>query len=390
MVEFIISLVVLLVGAKLLGEVAERIGLPGVIGYIFAGIIAGPMLLGISTAGDVSAFAQLGIILMLFVTGFEQGNIEELLHNIKAIASVSWIGYFIPYAAAMAVALGFGFTMNQALLLGMIMAATDSGITLKSINSVGKLGTRAGKTMLGVTVMDGTTGLIIFTAIMTYLSVGHLDLFELGHVVLSIIVFLLVFLLIQRFIPMLIDRVEHLTVEQAEFSFAFIFMILIAWLAEVFGMHGIIGAFLAGTVLARSPIAGTNFIEKISSISYGIFVPLFFVWTGLLLDLSSLTLFSFVVVGAVLIANALAAYYSGKINHFSKDDCLLMSISMLPRGDINLILVSIAVTMVGVSGSLIVTPKLGDLMFSTTMLIVLFGAIITAILLKIFIKKEET
>ena len=388
MVEFIIGLVVLLVGAKLLGEVAERIGLPSVIGYIFTGIIAGPMMLGISTADDVSAFAQLGIILMLFVTGFEQGNIEELLHNIKAIASVSWIGYFVPYAAAMAVALGFGFTMNQALLLGMIMAATDSGITLKSINSVGKLGTRAGKTMLGVTVMDGTTGLIIFTAIMTYLSVGRLDFLELGSVVVSIIVFLLVFLLIQRFIPMLINRVEHLTVEQAEFSFAFIFMILIAWLAEVFGLHGIIGAFLAGVVLARSPIAGTNFIEKISSISYAIFVPIFFVWTGLLLNLSSLALVSFVIVGVVLIANALAAYFSGKLNHFTEQDCLLMSISMLPRGDINLILVSIATTMVGVSGSLIVSPEIGNLMFSTTMLIVLFGAIITAILLKIFVKKE--
>lgn len=390
MVEFIISLVVLLVGAKLLGEIAERVGLPSVIGYIFAGIIAGPMVLSLSAPTDVQAFAELGIILMLFVTGFEQGNIAELMRSFRAIFTVSTLGYFIPYAAAMAIAIGFGLNFNQALLLGLIMAATDSGITLKSINSVGKLGTRAGKTMLGVTVMDGTMGLIIFTAVMTYLSVGRLDFLEIGFVGLSIISFLLVFMLIQRFIPMLIDRIEHLTVEQAEFSFAFVFMILIAILAEIFGLHGIIGAFLAGTVLARSPIAGTNFIEKISSISYAIFVPLFFVWTGLLLKLEALALMSFVVVGAVLIANALAAYFAGKINHYSEDECLLLGISMLPRGDINLILVSIGVTMVGVNGLLIISPEIGELLFSTAMLIVLMGAIITAILMKLFIKKEES
>ncbi|MCK4326854.1 MAG: cation:proton antiporter [Candidatus Diapherotrites archaeon] len=388
MVEFVISLIVLLVGAKLLGEVAERVGLPSVIGYIFAGIAAGPMLLGISAPGDVSAFAELGIILMLFVTGFEQGNIAELMKNFRAIFTVSTMGYFIPYAAVMAVAMGFGFGFNQALLLGLIMSATDSGITLKSINSVGKLGTRAGKTMIGVTVMDGTMGLVIFTGVMAYLAVGALDFVQIGSVVLSILAFLVVFLIIQKLVPILMDQVEHLTVEQAEFSFAFIFMILLALVAETFGLHGIIGAFLAGTVLARSPIAGTNFIERVSSISYAIFVPLFFVWTGLLLNLQSLTLLAFAVTGAVLIANAIGAYFAGKLSGFSTQENLLLSISMLPRGDINLILVSIGITMVGMNGQLIVTPAIGQEMFSAVMFLVLFGALITAVMLKIFIKKE--
>jgi len=387
-IEFVISLIVLLVGAKLLGEAAERIGLPSVIGYIFAGIVAGPMLLGISAPTDITAFAELGIILMLFVTGFEQGNISELMKNFKAIFAVSTMGYFIPYAAVMGVAMVFGFSFNQALLLGLIMSATDSGITLKSINSVGKLGTKAGKTMLGVTVMDGTMGLVIFTGVMTYLAVGRLDIVEIGSVMLSILAFLVVFLIIQKIVPLLIDQIEHLTVEQAEFSFAFIFMILLAILAETFGLHGIIGAFLAGTILARSPIAGTNFIEKVSSISYAIFVPLFFVWTGLLLNLESLTLLAFAVTGAVLIANAIGAYFAGKFCGFSTDDNLLLSISMLPRGDINLILVSIGITMVGVNGKLIVTPAIGQEMFSAVMFLVLFGALITAVMMKIFIKKE--
>lgn len=386
--EFVISLIILLVGAKLLGEVAERIGLPSVIGYIFTGIFAGPMILNISTAADVAAFAELGIILMLFVTGFEQGNIESLVKNFREIFTVSTMGYFIPYAAVMITSMAFGLNFNQALLLGLILSATDSGITIKSINSVGKLGTKAGQTMLGVCVMDGTMGLIIFTAVMTYLSVGRLDLIEIGSVIVAIFAFLFVFFIIQKLVPLLINKIEHLTVEQAEFSFAFIFMILLAIVAEMFGLHGIIGAFLAGTLLARSPIAGTNFIEKISSISYAIFVPLFFVWTGLLLNLQTLTIMAFVVTGAALIANAIGAYYAGKISGFSEEDNLLLSVSMLPRGDINLILVSIGTTMVGVNGQPIVTPEIGASMFSTVMFIVLFGAVITSVLMKIFIKRD--
>ena len=142
-------------------------------------------------------------------------------------------------------------------------------------------------------------------------------------------------------------------------------------------------------MLASSPIAGTNFIEKLSSISYALFIPLFFVWTGLLLNLDALAPISFMLVGAVLIANAIAAYYAGKLNHFPEQDNLLRSVSMLPRGDINLILVSIGVTMVGANGMLIVSPEIGELMFSSVMLLVIFGALITAILMKVFIKKEE-
>ena len=384
--ELIIGLVVLLVGAKLLGEVAERIGLPSVIGYIFAGVFAGPQFLNLATAGEVFAFAELGIILMLFVTGFKQGNIAELLKNFRAIATVSSFGYFFSYAAVVLVSLWAGMSFDQAILFGLILASTDLGISIEGITSAGKMGTHAGRTMLGVGVLDSAAGLLIFTLVMTYLSFGGFDPVSMGFVLLSIVAFLAMFMVLQRFVPAMIEQIEHLTVEQAEFSFAFVFMLFLAFMAQLFGLHGIIGAFLAGALLAHSPIAGTNFIEKISSISYAIFVPLFFVWTGLLLDFSALTEVSFIMAGAVLVTTAIGAYAAARLCSFSDDEGVLMGIALLPRGDINLIIASIGITTIGVGGQLLVPPDVGGFMFSSTMLIVLFAAVVTAVLMKIFVK----
>jgi len=386
-VELIISLVVLLVGAKLLGEVAERIGLPSVIGYIFAGVAAGPLFLNVAAPGDVYAFAELGIILMLFVTGFEQGNIAELLKNFRPIAAVSSFGYFLTYAAVVLVSLWAGLSFGQAILFGLILASTDLGISIEGITSAGKMGTHAGRTMLGVGVLDSAGGLLIFTLVMTYLSAGGFDPVSMGFVLLSIVAFLAMFMVLQRFVPAMIEQIEHMTVEQAEFSFAFVFMLFLAFMAQVFGLHGIIGAFLAGALLAHSPIAGTNFIDKISSISYAIFVPLFFVWTGLLLDFSALTEVSFIMAGAILVTTAIGAYTAARLCGFSDDEGVLMGIALLPRGDINLIIASIGITTIGVGGQLLVPPAVGGFMFSSTMLIVLFAAVLTAVLMKIFVKR---
>mgnify|MGYP006282212713 CR=1 FL=1 len=433
----IVNLVILLITAKLLGELCERIGFPSVLGYILTGILLGNMIFGtimtdfiIPTYGlhpsfeyfqfhpdNIAVFAELGIILMLFITGFQQGNIEELMKQKKGIVLTSTLGYFLPFATALAIGylfigpLGFDFgefsIVSFLLLLSLAVASTDSGITIKSIMSVGKLNTLPGRIMLGVTVMDGIMGLIIFTGIMTYISIGSIIIEEIVRVIVMILIFLVLFILMQKLVPRFVELLEHMNVEQAEFSFAFIFMILLAVIAQHFGLHGIVGAFLAGIILGRCSLATSSFVKKISSISYGIFIPLFFVWTGLLLDLGKLSsdpsnfitimgisadpqvMAAFALIGGVLISNSIAAYYSGKLSGLPRKDSLLMSITMLPRGDINLVIATIAYNMTNAAGELIVPQQISDFIYSTVMLLILFAAIITFILLKIFIKPEE-
>jgi Kef-type K+ transport system membrane component KefB len=419
----VINLIVLLILAKILGELCERIGLPSILGYILTGIICGNMVFGYFTTNflhpalgpspaldllnfqsdNIIIFAQLGVILMLFITGFQEGNVEEIIKNRKAIALTSLMGYFTPFLAAVTIGyafsgyLGFDFStfalLNFVLLLGLAVSSTDSSIALKSVMSAGKLNSKPGKLILGVTMMDSIMGLIIFNIVMTYVSLGSVNVIEILRVIAMICVFLLFFIVMERLVPMLVRLVEHMSVEQAEFSFAFIFMILLAVIAEHLGLSGIIGAFLAGIIIGRCPIATTSFVKKLSSISYGIFIPLFFVWTGLLLDFGNLTgtpqlAFALTLIVGVLAANALAAHLAGKLNRFNAQDCRLMSIAMLPRGDINLVIASVAITMT--RGDLNVVPlEIGGFIYSTVMLLILVGMVITFVLLKLFVKTKK-
>ncbi|MBN3037689.1 MAG: cation:proton antiporter [Candidatus Diapherotrites archaeon] len=387
--DFIINLIVLLIAAKVLGELCERINFPSLLGYIIAGVIAGPMVLNITAAEEIHIFAQLGIILLLFITGFTQGDIQQLLQNKKAIALVSFLGFILPYIGVMVVGLLAGFDFNTLLFFALVFSATDSGITLKSLASTGRMASRAGRVILGVTVADGVVGLIIFTAIMTYLSIGGIDVFPMVNVLVSVGIFLVFFVIMQRAVPWLVDRLDSLTVEEAHFSFAFIFMILLALVAEHFGLDGIVGAFLAGVILSRSQIGRTEFIQKLSSASYAIFIPLFFVWTGLLLNLEYLTLLSFVMVAVALIANAIGAYAAGRLCSMPDEDSILMAITLLPRGDINLVIATIGLTMVNIHGESIVPPELGQLIYSSAMLLILVAAVATPIMLRLLIKKKE-
>ncbi len=386
--DYILNLIFLLVAAKLFGEASERVGFPSVLGYILAGVIAGPMLLNLAGPADIAVFAELGIILMLFVTGFQQGNVDELMKDFPAIMRVSLLGFIFPFIAALIVGFAFSIPLDYLLLLALIVSATDSGITIRSIASVNMLATRAGKIMLGVTVSDGMMGLIAFTAVITYLRIGGIDLFEIASVIAMIAVFMGMFLAMQRVVPWLVEKIEHLSVEQAEFSFAFVFMIAVGLLAEQFGLHGIVGAFLAGTLLARSEIGKSQFINKISSISYAIFIPLFFVWTGLLLNLGDITLMSFVLVFGALAANAIGAYWASKMNGMNENECVMTALTMLPRGDVNLIIASIGVTLLDLNGNLVLPQAMGELFYSSAMLLVIMAALITFVGLKLFVKPE--
>jgi Kef-type K+ transport system membrane component KefB len=388
MAEFVVTLILLLVGAKLLGEVAQRLGLPSLAGYVAAGIAAGPIGIGLASEEAVRPFAELGAIMLLFITGFEQGNIRQLFEERGAILLTSGLGYFFPFLAALVVGLAFGFPFAALLLLMVAVASTDSSTTIRTVASIGRLASRPGRILLGVVVSDSITSLMVLTTVVTFLTVGGVSLASVAQTVLLVILFLALFMLLQRFVPKLVEAVEHLTVEQAEFSFAFVFMIVLAVAAQLFGLHGVVGAFLAGVLLSHSPMSGTGLIEKLSAISYAIFIPLFFAWTGLLLDASAISLFSFVLAGAVLIANVLGVYFASRIAGLPDDDAVTSGIAMLPRGDINLVVAAIGLTLVDAAGRAVLPARVAEELYSSVILLILFSLVITALLLRVFVRRK--
>jgi Kef-type K+ transport system membrane component KefB len=386
---FFLQLVILIASAKILGEICERLRFPSVIGYVLTGIAAGPMFLSIVKADEMFVFSELGVILLLFMTGFKEGNISEMLENKKTITTISLLGYAFPFITTLLIGLYVpqmlgmpALDLRHVLVLVLAVSATDIGVTVKTLADLRKLNTKIGRTMLGVTVMDGIVGLLIFTLALTYVRVGVVGYQEIVGVLLSIVAFFLVFLLLKWIAPRLVDRTERFTIEEGQFAFAFIFILLLAIIAESFGIDGIIGAFLAGIILSRSSIVETDFIEKLSAVSYAIFVPLFFVWTGLLLNVPSLSILSGIIIIGVLVSNFLGASLGSFLSGIrDKEDVISVGLGMLPRGGINLVIATIGIKLV--------SEEIGDLILATVMLLIITSIVVAPTLLRSVLKRER-
>jgi Kef-type K+ transport system membrane component KefB len=392
--EVLFQLAILLATAKILGEICERVSLPSVLGYISTGIVYGFLfnnygpLMGLTeplakpSDPVLFFFAQLGAILLLFTTGFREGDIHKLLGQKRAIVTISILGYAFPFITTFLIGSYFGLPFGQLLVLMLVVSATDIGTTVKTLIDLHEVTTKIGRTLLGVTIIDGFIGLIMFTFVITFITTSQVGWSEVMLVASSMFLFLVIFIIMQKVAPKIIDKTGTLAIEEAQFAFAFIFILFLAIIAESFGLHGIIGAFLAGIILSRSSIVETDFIEKLSAVSYAIFVPLFFVWTGLLLNIPSLSIFSGIIIIGVLVSNFLGASLGSFLSGIrDKKDVISVGLGMLPRGGINLVIATIGIKLV--------SEETGNLILATVMLLIIASIVVAPALLRGILKRER-
>ncbi len=384
--DILIHLILLLGLAKIFGEIMERLGLSGLLGYVLAGVICGRMVFNIVPPGEIELFSTLGAILLLFVVGFKEGNIDEMVQNKEKILTIMITGYAAPFLITMLIAFFFNMPLATMLLFAVAVSATSIGTTIKTLVDLGKINSPVGRTLLGVTVVDGIAGLIIFTAVLTYISVGQAGYFEIIKVLGSVVAFFLLFFGLNKIAPWVMNKAEYLSVEEGQFTFAFIFILFLSVVAELMGLHGVIGAFLAGIILSRSRLVETNFLEKISALSYSLFVPLFFVWTGLILEFNNLGLISFAVVGGVLLIQFLVSTTAAYVTGMKEKDRLMTGIGMLPRGGVNLVIISVGMKLTDSAGNYLIPRQVSQLIFSTVMLLILLSVLLTPTLLKFVAK----
>jgi len=267
------------------------------------------------------------------------------------------------------------------------------GVSLRSLMGVNEVDTRVGKTVIGSLVLNDITGLILLTVVVTYGEIatggnGNI-LFEVGKAFLSVLFCFALFFIGTKVIPKLTHFFIKLKVEEAQFSFAIIIILLSAWTAAIFGLSAIIGAFIAGMILSRSPVFEThNFHQKISSISYGFFIPIFFAMTGAMLvfnnffsNLSRALLF-FVIITTVQVG---CAFVAAKFNKYSTRESLLTGLGMLPYGEVTLIVMTALLALVSAKPEFFGGQDVTGL-FSSILLLILLTVVLTPLFMK-FVNK---
>jgi Kef-type K+ transport system membrane component KefB len=353
-----LSLAVVLVAAKLLGELAERIGQPAVLGELIAGVLLGGSVLGVVPnqgpgADSFHVLAELGVVLLLFEIGLET-DLRELFRVGTASLSVATVGVILPFALGFAYwafaphAASGGTTdlTTAAIFVGATLTATSVGITARVLSDLQQMHTAEARIIIGAAVIDDVLGLVILSLV-SGLAAGATPgpwgvLRTLGVAV----GFLVIAVLVGRYVaPRLFDLVVRMRVRYVLLVFAIAFALALSGIAAMAGSALIIGAFAAGLILS-----GTNqfdTIEREVRPVASIFAPIFFVSVGSsvnlrLLDPTQSGAAGILGVAATLtllaIVGKLAAGWAAPWVRFRR---LVVGVGMVPRGEVGLIFADI-------------------------------------------------
>ena len=380
------NLLIIILVARLAAELAERIKIPAVLGEIVAGIIIGPSVLGLidpikhlDVADMVLLLGEIGVILLLFQVGLEM-DLGEMAKVGKPAFVVAIIGVAVPFAAGFGVAASFGEDAKVALFIGATLTATSVGITARVLGDLRALALRESRIVLGAAVADDVLGLVILTVVVKVVTEGSIS----AGVVLETIGLAVGFLLITGLlaiyvIPRLFTRIDRLAKSTTTIvSSAFALTLAFSLLANQAKLAFIIGAFMAGLAVGRSP-QHERISEGLNPLGH-IFIPVFFASIGINADLEAMFQPSVLVLAVSLTVVAIIGkLVAGLGVGRSGGDKLLIGIAMMPRGEVGLIFASIGLS----------KGVLDDELYGALLLMVLVTTLITPPLIRLKLAKRD-
>jgi Kef-type K+ transport system membrane component KefB len=284
------GLSILLFTSFIIGELFERIGLESILGYIITGIVIGPSILGLVEPGAVKSFATIGATLVLFQAGLREENAADIFRHRKGLQlglGVLAVSFFFILGALYLFAgpyLPFN-TMEQFIFLALAYAVVDVGVPSKIMLSRDMLREETGRYAIKASVINVTAGLLALTVLVLISSSMESLLVRLG----GIVGFALAFYLLHEFIHKLDDYVMMFEEAESQFAITFALLLGLSYMSEIIGLSSVLGAFFAGIIVSRSDFSGSRaFQEKISGIGLGLFIPIFFAWFGLGLEITAM------------------------------------------------------------------------------------------------------
>ncbi len=378
--NFLLAVILLLIAAKLLGEIFERLKLPSLLGELLAGIVLGASVLGLINAGQVEGLATIGVILLLFLIGFNF-SMDRLKKKGKQGIAMTIFGYIFVVILLYFVFKQVGLGLIHAILFGVVMAGESTANVIRALVDMKKLHSKVSEVIISATVVED---FILYTLLAFGVAlVGAEGFLDVGFGLGKIGLFFLIFVVMEKLSPKIIRHSEKMRSEEAQFALAFILILALAYLASALGFAAIVGAFFAGIALAYSPYLKTgSFSPKVASFTYGVFAPIFFGWIGLQVafEPGSFSLLGLgIVFGAVLVkfaGNFIGALVSGT----GLRESLGAAIGLVNLGGDQLLVV-IILSQLGIFGEILTATLLPSVVI--VMVITMFLA---PLLLKVFFK----
>jgi len=397
----LMAIAVILVAAKLGGELFERIHQPAVLGELIAGIVLGNLvLLGfygvepLKTNAVLGALAEIGVILLLFEVGLET--------KLADMREVGWSSLLVAVAGVIApFFLGWGvsayFLPNESRLahifIGSVLCATSVGITARVLKDLQKLSTREARIILGAAVIDDVIGLLILAVVVGVVGAGNsgvqFSLVGLGWIAAKALLFFVGAFAVGLYVaPPIFRGAGRLETRGVLLSLAIAFCFLLSWMAGKVGLAPIVGAFAAGLVLEEVNFKkfqerGERTLQELITPVTTIFVPVFFVLMGMKVDLRAFANPAIMGFAAML---TLAAIVGKQICSLAVAERglnrLAIGLGMVPRGEVGLIVAGIGATLMLPDTMGIATPVVNAATFGAVVIMVFVTTLVTPPALK--------
>jgi len=364
------GLFVLFVAAKAGEEIARRLGQPAVVGELLGGVVVGPYALGWAQLTEPAAvFSEVGVVILLFAVGLEV-RIDDLLAVGKPALLTAVIGMFLPIAGGYLLGVAIGEAPESAIYIGLALAATSIGITSRVLSELGILDRTFARVILGAAVIDDILVLVAI-GLVDGLTTGNTSSSALSIIVPAVGLLALGFFAARRARGLKREVFTWPLFAETPLVPAFIVMFGMALVAAYIGLAAIIGAFIAGLVIAETE-AREEIEHEIRPLG-SVFTPFFFAFTGAQLDLRTLTdpaVLAFVVI--LILIGIITKSAGGLIGAWSigRWGATAVGFGMVPRGEVGIVVANLGLAagllttttfsavLVAVIGTTIVAPYL--------------------------------
>jgi Kef-type K+ transport system membrane component KefB len=367
--RLLLQISVIIAATQLLGSIFKRLGQPQVVGEIVAGIILGPSLFGllfpasfqfifpVESLGNLRFLSQIGLILFMFIVGMELDSRLVRKQAFEALI-ISHASILIPYTLGVAVsfflydkyATGHTDFYSFALFMGIAMSITAFPVLARIIRDRGLTNTKLGILAISCAASDDVTAWCILAILIAFVNSGSgvNGLIIVGMVLLYVLVMLIP---VRFFLKKIQSYHEAGKIGyNVLMSIVFILLLFSAYCTEAIGIHALFGAFLAGIIIPKNSFLEKQIVNRISDLTMVMFLPLFFVYTGLRTNAGILNTgglwFSFLLIllcavtgkfaGSALVARALGQTWK---------DSLSIGALMNTRGLMELIVLNIGYDM---------------------------------------------
>lgn len=332
-VQLLIDIAIILLAAKILGEIAERAGFSTLLGEVIAGLVLGGLAIIVRNE-FMDQIALIGILFMFFLQGLSLNyagiNKEKkmgLSLSLGGIALSFILGFLFGYFVYADVMVG--------LFVGIAISATSTAASLKSLHGIGELNTTSYKVTSLVSKVDDLVSFLFLTLFTSLLLVGA----SITGISIAVVIVAVVLVALMAWGAVVIGKsisiFSRFKDEYMLIALILVIVFIVSFAVEMIGIGGAVGAFLVGLAFSRSSITENDILPKMRTIGNGFFIPIFVTYAAALISLQAVAANAFLIVMLLIlgiVAKFLGTYVPAWYHAFLRRDTHLISAAMSARG----------------------------------------------------------